>query len=151
MSPKVVFQETDAQRRVKAVPLSHLSIELGHLYAEDFGPGNDRLHRHFERVVQALVVTANVLDRPPLRSQSLSQLAFELLTEAEHLFDRELMRGSGVAGPVLEETIKKIRATLRRTRQVLPDRPGTAAVLASNVLSLLDELSAGRQNAHEVM
>jgi hypothetical protein len=50
MSPNVVFQETDAQRRTEAVPLSHLSIELGHLYAEDFGPGNDQLHRHFERV-----------------------------------------------------------------------------------------------------
>ena len=104
-----------------------------------------------ERVVQALVVTANVLDRPPLRSDRLTAIAFELLGEAEHLFDRELMRGSGAGGPVLEETIKQIRATLRRTREVLPDRPGTAAVLASNVLNLLDELSAGRQNASEVV
>jgi hypothetical protein len=104
-----------------------------------------------ERVVQALVVTANVLDRPPLRSESLAEFAFELLTEAEHLFDREIMRGSARGGPVLEETIKRIQATLRRCRQVLPDRPGTAAVLASNVLALLDELSAGRQNANEVI
>jgi len=50
MIPNVVFQEADAQRSVESVPLSHLSIELGHFYAEDFGPGNDQLQRHFDRV-----------------------------------------------------------------------------------------------------
>src|SRR5262245_21976902 len=50
MSSNVVFQEADAQRRVESAPMSHLSIELGHLYAEDFGPGNDRLNRYFDRV-----------------------------------------------------------------------------------------------------
>jgi len=103
-----------------------------------------------ERVVQALVVAANVIDRPPLRSDRMTAIAQELLSEAEHLFDRELMRGSAAGGPVLEETVRQIRATLRRTREVLPDRPGTAAVLASDVLRRLDELSAGRQNAIEV-
>ncbi len=46
----MLFQETAAQRRVESVPLSHLSIELGHLYAEDFGPGYEFLNRHFERI-----------------------------------------------------------------------------------------------------
>jgi hypothetical protein len=50
MDPKVTFQETTAHRAVESVPLAHLSIELGHLYAEDFGPGNGYLDRHFERI-----------------------------------------------------------------------------------------------------
>jgi hypothetical protein len=50
MISHVVFKEAAAQRRVESVPLSHLSIELGHLYAEHFGPGNDHLQRYFERV-----------------------------------------------------------------------------------------------------
>jgi len=50
MSPGVMFAETTARRGVESVPLSHLSIELGHLYAEDFGLGYDHLNRHFERV-----------------------------------------------------------------------------------------------------
>jgi hypothetical protein len=104
-----------------------------------------------ERVVQALVVAANTLDRPPLRSDRMASIAAELLGEADHLFDNELMRGSADAGPVLERRIKEIRATLRRARELLPERPGTAAALSSNVLTLLDELSAGRQNANEVM
>ncbi|MEV4350689.1 SCO2522 family protein [Actinoplanes sp. NPDC049596] len=35
---------------VRAVALSHLSIELGHLYMEDFAEGEDRLRDHFRRV-----------------------------------------------------------------------------------------------------
>ncbi|GAA3269191.1 SCO2522 family protein [Dactylosporangium vinaceum] len=47
------FRETVAERGVASVPLSHVSIELGHFYAEDFKEfRNDPalLRRHFERV-----------------------------------------------------------------------------------------------------
>jgi hypothetical protein len=50
MISTVVFKEAAAQRRVVSIPLSHLSIELGHLYAEDFGPGYDNLQRYFDRI-----------------------------------------------------------------------------------------------------
>ncbi|WP_433056209.1 SCO2524 family protein [Dactylosporangium sp. CS-033363] len=97
-----------------------------------------------ERVVDALVVTANVLDRPPLTSPELAMHGAALLSEAEQLFDRELMRGSGKS---LELEIKTIRANLRRAREVINDRPGTAAWLALTVLGLLNDLSAGRQKS----
>ncbi|MCI3269792.1 SCO2522 family protein [Streptomyces cylindrosporus] len=45
-----VFRETAAQPRTEAVPLSHLSLELGHLYMEDLADGRKGLRRHFERV-----------------------------------------------------------------------------------------------------
>lgn len=48
-STDAIFREAAAERRVESVPLSHLSIELGHLYREDFTAGLD-LQRHFERV-----------------------------------------------------------------------------------------------------
>ncbi|BCB78513.1 SCO2522 family protein [Phytohabitans flavus] len=41
-----VFLEASADGSVDAVPLSHLSIELGHLYAEDLRQGADGLRRH---------------------------------------------------------------------------------------------------------
>lgn len=50
MSPEAAFAESEERRRVRAVPLSHLSIELGHLYFEDFLTGPDTLVRHFEAV-----------------------------------------------------------------------------------------------------
>ncbi len=44
------FHEVTADRRTASVPLSHLSLELGHLYLEDFAGGPDRLDAHFRRV-----------------------------------------------------------------------------------------------------
>lgn len=48
--PGVTFEETTARRTVESVPLSHLSIELGHLYIEEFAGGVEQLHRHFSRI-----------------------------------------------------------------------------------------------------
>ncbi|MEU2598895.1 SCO2522 family protein [Streptomyces hirsutus] len=45
-----VFRETTAEPRTQAVPLSHLSLELGHLYMEDFEAGPEHLRRHFAQV-----------------------------------------------------------------------------------------------------
>ncbi|WP_208811357.1 SCO2522 family protein [Micromonospora echinofusca] len=48
--PGVTFEETTARRTVESVPLSHLSIELGHLYIEEFAGGAEQLRRHFARI-----------------------------------------------------------------------------------------------------
>ena len=37
--PDVTFEEAAARRGVESVPLAHLSIELGHLYIEEFAGG----------------------------------------------------------------------------------------------------------------
>jgi hypothetical protein len=44
------FGELAAEPRVVSLPLSHVSMELGHLYMEDFAGGPEALRRHFERV-----------------------------------------------------------------------------------------------------
>ncbi|MFF0510503.1 SCO2522 family protein [Streptomyces sp. NPDC004250] len=46
-----VFRETAAEARTESVPLAHLSLELGHLYMEDFEAGPERLRRHFAEVL----------------------------------------------------------------------------------------------------
>lgn len=48
-SADAVFREVTAEPQVASVPLSHLSIELGHLYREDFTAGLD-LEQYFARV-----------------------------------------------------------------------------------------------------
>jgi hypothetical protein len=48
--PETSFQERSAQPKVEQLPLSHLSIELGHLYMEDFEGGVEQLRRHFGEV-----------------------------------------------------------------------------------------------------
>jgi len=44
---EATYGEATARRKVAAVPLSHLSIELGHLYREDFTPDAKALAEHF--------------------------------------------------------------------------------------------------------
>ena len=44
------FTEQSALPVVRSVALSHLSLELGHLYVEDFDLGEPRLREHFRKV-----------------------------------------------------------------------------------------------------
>jgi hypothetical protein len=46
----VTFEESAARRSIESVPLAHLSVELGHLYIEEFAGGVDQLRRHFARI-----------------------------------------------------------------------------------------------------
>lgn len=48
-SADAVFREASAERRVASVPLAHLSIELGHLYMEDFAAGPQHLRQCFQQ------------------------------------------------------------------------------------------------------
>jgi len=50
VSVDAVYAEATAQRRMASVPLSHVSIELGHLYREDFLNPKINLADHFSRV-----------------------------------------------------------------------------------------------------
>lgn len=103
---------------------------------------------HTERVVECLVMAADVVGREPLRSTRLVDVAKDLLDEADHLFDRELLSGSGEAGPSIRDSLQAVRANLRRAREIVHDRPGSATVLASEVLRNLDRLAAARQDAN---
>ncbi|TQS45532.1 SCO2522 family protein [Cryptosporangium phraense] len=44
------FSEATARVKTSQIPLSHLSIELGHLYREDFDPEGSKLREHFASV-----------------------------------------------------------------------------------------------------
>lgn len=46
----MTFTELSAVPAVRSVALAHLSIELGHLYMDDYEQGPDRLREHFARV-----------------------------------------------------------------------------------------------------
>ena len=44
---KTEFLETSADVKVESLPLSHVSVEIGHLYMEDFSAGADAVQRAF--------------------------------------------------------------------------------------------------------
>jgi hypothetical protein len=99
-----------------------------------------------ERVIEALVAAANVTASPPAAAAGLVQLAQQLLAEAEYLFDRERLRGTNDTGEQMRESFQAVGAKLRRARELLSDRPGTASVLAGDVLRELDTVDAARQD-----
>src|SRR5262249_35756686 len=49
-----------AEPRIQSLPLSHLSIELGHLYFEDFVGGTARLRQHFDRVAPWVAAACDI-------------------------------------------------------------------------------------------
>lgn len=99
-----------------------------------------------ERVVQSLVTTAHVIRQPPLRSASLSGYGRRLLTEAEHLYDKQLLAGAAAGNATIQRSLHEIEMRLRRARDLLADCPGTASVLAVDALRQLDEFSAPLAN-----
>jgi hypothetical protein len=98
--------------------------------------------------VESLVFAANMADTHPLRSDALADLTQDLLAEAEHLFDQELLAGSTEAGRAMRDKIESVRQRLRRVREIMVDRPGSAVSLLLSVLRELDDLAAAR---HDVL
>jgi hypothetical protein len=101
---------------------------------------------HTERVIEVLVAAANVTQSRPAATADLTGFAQQLLGEAEHLFDQERLRGTSDTGEQVRESFQVVGAKLRRARELLRDRPGTASVLAGDVLRELDTLDAARQD-----
>jgi hypothetical protein len=101
---------------------------------------------HTERVIEVLVAAANVTESRSTATPELLESASQLLAEAEQLFDRERLRGTDDAGDQMRESFQVVAAKLRRAREILGDRPGTASVLAGDVLRELDMVDAARQD-----
>ena len=59
-SVHATFGEVAAERRIASVPLSHVSVELGHLYMEDFEAGPERLREQFRRVAPWLATVRSL-------------------------------------------------------------------------------------------
>lgn len=112
------------------------------------GPASDEPSwYHTQRIAECMVSAAIAIDTPPRVSQPLAEQALEYLAEAEHLFDQERLNGTPMAGPSIRMSFQSIGARLERARALLMERPGTAVVLAQEVLRDLDELAMARRTS----
>ncbi|GIM88459.1 SCO2524 family protein [Paractinoplanes toevensis] len=98
-----------------------------------------------KRVVDCLVTAATVINEPPLSSELLLQIAADLLAEADHMYDRELLNGTTTRGATLRAELERIGTELRRARAMHGQRPGAAVAVVEEVLRKLDRLSAARR------
>jgi hypothetical protein len=101
---------------------------------------------HTIRMVESLTTVARMADSHPLRSSALAAFAYDLLAEAEHLYDQELLGGSPESGRAMRSRLETTRQRLRHCREIIDDRPGSAAAVLLNVLRDLDDLAAARQD-----
>ncbi|GAA0731595.1 hypothetical protein Drose_00745 [Dactylosporangium roseum] len=135
------------RRRIEQGPAAGLWDQPSAIYPS-LPPSDEAASWYYsERVINCLVAAATLIDSPPLRSPALVAQATDLLTEADHIYDQELLRISADSGPSMRDALKSAGATLRRAHDVIRTRPGTAAALAAQVLVDLDRLSAARRDA----
>lgn len=136
------------QRRIEAPNGRGLWDEPTQVFpSAPFGPYGGPSWYHTERIIEALVTAAHVTQSQKASANpELMQFANQLIAEAEQLFDQELLRGTNDTGVRLRERFQVVGAKLRRARELLDDRPGTAGALASEVLRELDTIDAARQD-----
>ncbi len=108
---------------------------------------HDRPSWYFtRRVVDSLITSAEIVRAQPLRSDRVARLAVELLGEATHLFDQELLRGPVDPGPAMRDKLQELATWLNRARRIINERPGIATALLTQVLLGLDQLDAARDD-----
>ncbi|GIH69362.1 SCO2524 family protein [Sphaerimonospora thailandensis] len=104
-----------------------------------------------ERVVEFLVAATQARSDPPLRNPRLVEMAYEMLGEAEHLLDQELVLRPLTAGQTIQPKLRGIQAALQRARAIIDERPATAQALVYDALLDLERLAAARDNAAEAI
>ncbi|MCH7231958.1 SCO2524 family protein [Glycomyces sp. L485] len=135
------------RRRIRIGPAAKLWDQPGQVF-EGIGQRFDDPSWHFTiRIVESMVLAARFAGSEPARSRELENLAQELLVEAEHVYDQELMRGSGAAGPSLAHEIQAVGTTIRHAKDIVGERPGTAFSLGVRALIDLDRLIAAGRDA----
>ncbi|GID66136.1 hypothetical protein Acy02nite_40170 [Actinoplanes cyaneus] len=102
---------------------------------------------HTTRVVQCMSTAAEYIQRESPPGSRLSEYAADLLGEAERVFDKEQLRNSSGGGPALRDSLTKQGIGIRRARQLMATRPGSAVAILHAVLRELDKLAAAREAA----
>jgi hypothetical protein len=135
------------RRRLAGGAAAQLWDQPSQIY-DDLMPGGELPSWYYtERVVGCLIAAADLVAGAPLPSPEVADLAADLLAEADHLFDQELLSVSAEAGPSMGTALQTVRATLRSAHEARAELPATAAVLAMDVLRELRRLASARQDA----
>ncbi|MBP2707028.1 hypothetical protein JOL79_24895 [Microbispora sp. RL4-1S] len=138
-----------AARRCTNGPAAGLWDQPGNVFG-DVEVTHDEPSWYFtERVVEFLVSAAQASGEAPLRSPQLVELAYQMLSEAEHLLDQEMVTRPLITGQTIQPKLRSIQATLQRARTIVSERPATAQALVNDALLDLERLAAARDSASE--
>jgi hypothetical protein len=99
------------------------------------------------RVIEGLVIAVKTFEKPPPRNPNTIAGALDLINEAEHLLNQEMLRAEADDKSAMHTALNQIEARLVRARWILNERPGTAHALILKALGELDELAFAQQDA----
>jgi hypothetical protein len=100
-----------------------------------------------ERVVEALVEAARTFRGPPLHSPQVASGALDLLYEADHLLNQQILDVDTDDTSPRRDELVDIETTLTRARRIVVEQPGTAHALAMDALRRLDKLAFAHLDA----
>jgi hypothetical protein len=100
-----------------------------------------------ERVLEGLVAAARAYEETPLRTTRMMDNALELLSEADHLLNQEILQADADDRSTLNTGLLEIESTITRARTVLNEKPSSASALAMEALRKLDMLAVARIDA----
>ncbi len=136
------------QRRIHSGPARGMWDQPGQVFHQATQTYDEPSWQMTLRVVESLVIAADIIERDPIRSERLQLIAHDMLYEAEHVLNQELFRGASDSGPAVRRMIEKVAANLERARELQQDRPATAIALLKEALLELDRLAAARMPAY---
>lgn len=136
------------QRRLSVGSFKDLWDQPSNVYrqlGDDHAPGAS--WHHTIRVVESLVGAAELVRSDPPRSDFMIQLAQHSLSEAEALYDQELLDGGAESGQSIRDLLATVHANLLRAKEIQYERPASSIAIVQKVLRELDRLAAARQDA----
>jgi hypothetical protein len=139
------------RRRIRTGPAAGLWDDPSEMFPEVTRDKRRPSWYMTERAVEGLVLAAQMVDQPPIRSNALIDHAAKLLGEADHLFSQYELETVQNGDHPASEGVARIETRLTRARRLLYERPGTANALAMSVLQELDELQVARADAARSM
>ena len=130
--PAPIFEERRGGTTVQNLPLSHLSIEVGHFYMEDLENGEEHIREQFQRVrpwyqaARASVVCGE--EKPRISTCFLIDDYFQYWTDAPEIMEK-LLRLSNDAGVPIDYVARESACARRRDGFVV------AELLAARLLA----------------
>jgi hypothetical protein len=140
------------QRRLTVGPAAGLWDAPAKIFsASEVRPSDEKTDRPSwyitSRVIEGLVTAVKTFEEPPLRNPNTIAGALNLLNEAEHLLDQEMLVTDTDDKSVIKMKLSDIEERLMRARRILYERPGTAHALILKALEELDELTVASLDA----
>ncbi|WP_322758941.1 SCO2524 family protein [Frankia sp. Cr2] len=141
-----------ARRRLRGGPGAGLWDDPVDLLLPAGGPADSRPSWYLtERMIEGFVAAADTYEEMPLRTTRMVENARELLSEADHLLNQEILQADSDDRSELSTGLLEIEATLTRARRILSERPSSASALAMEALRKLDELAVARIDAARII